>query len=50
MQGEIRRIRQQGRGFPRIEGYCGEELNFTGCEDVFDYGHFKTINGDIDRR
>ncbi|AGS24359.1 hypothetical protein REMIM1_PC00003 (plasmid) [Rhizobium etli bv. mimosae str. Mim1] len=39
-----------GGGFPRAQGYCGEELNFVGCEDGYVYGHFETIKGDIDRQ
>ncbi|GLR60570.1 hypothetical protein [Rhizobium indigoferae] len=50
MAGEIQKIRQKGRGFPRTQGYCGEELNFVGCEDGYVYGHFETIKGDVDRQ
>lgn len=39
-----------GGGFPRREGYCGEELNFVGCDDGYVYGHFETIKGDKDRQ
>ncbi|MEH2703019.1 MULTISPECIES: hypothetical protein [Rhizobium] len=39
-----------GGGFPRTQGYCGEELNFVGCEDGYVYGHFETIKGDVDRQ
>ncbi|MBK6718936.1 MAG: hypothetical protein IPP45_03995 [Sphingomonadales bacterium] len=39
-----------GGGFPRSEGYCGEELNFLKCNDGFVYGHFETIKGDDDRQ
>lgn len=39
-----------GGGFPRSEGYCGEECNFVPCDDGFVYGHFETIKGDDDRQ
>jgi len=39
-----------GGGFPRTEGYCGEECNFIPCEDGFVYGHFETIKGEEDRQ
>lgn len=39
-----------GGGFPRSEGYCGEECNFVRCEDGFVYGHFETIKGERDRQ
>lgn len=38
-----------GGGFPRTQGYCGEELNFVPCDDGYVYGHFETIKKDIDR-
>ncbi|QAB01169.1 hypothetical protein DC439_25605 (plasmid) [Agrobacterium tumefaciens] len=39
-----------GGGFPRKQGYCGEELNFVPCDDGYVYGHFETIKGEIDRK
>jgi hypothetical protein len=39
-----------GGGFPRREGYCGEELNFVGCDDGYVYGHFETIKKNKDRQ
>ncbi len=39
-----------GGGFPRKEGYCGEECNFVAADDGYVYGHFETIKGTIDRR
>lgn len=39
-----------GGGFPRKEGYCGEECNFVAADDGYVYGHFETIKGKIDRR
>lgn len=39
-----------GGGFPRTEGYCGEECNFVPCDDGFVYGHFETIKGSVDRQ
>jgi hypothetical protein len=31
-----------GGGFPRENGYCGEECNFLECPDGFVYGYFRT--------
>lgn len=39
-----------GGGFPRVQGYCGEECNFVPGDDGFVYGHFETIKGKIDRQ
>ncbi|ARP67213.1 MULTISPECIES: hypothetical protein [Mesorhizobium] len=39
-----------GGGFPVLEGFCGEELNFVACEDGYVYGHFETIKGEEDRQ
>ena len=39
-----------GGGFPRREGYCGEECNFVRGDDGYVYGHFETIKGTLDRQ
>lgn len=39
-----------GGGFPRTEGYCGEECNFVPGDDGYVYGHFETIKGKLDRQ
>jgi hypothetical protein len=39
-----------GGGFPRKEGYCGEECNFVPGDDGYVYGHFETIKGELDRQ
>lgn len=38
-----------GGGFPRREGYCGEECNFVHCDNGMVYGHFETIKNELDR-
>lgn len=38
-----------GGGFPRKEGYCGEECNFVAADDGYIYGHFETIKKTLDR-
>jgi hypothetical protein len=39
-----------GGGFPRTQGYCGEECNFVECDDGYVYGHFETIKNKKDRK
>lgn len=39
-----------GGGFPRANGYCGEECNFVPGDDGYVYGHFETIKGEADRQ
>lgn len=39
-----------GGGFPRANGYCGEECNFVPGDDGYVYGHFETIEREADRQ
>ncbi|WP_448662821.1 hypothetical protein ACG3SL_19600 [Sphingomonas sp. CJ20] len=39
-----------GGGFPRAEGYCGEECNFLVGDDGMVYGHFEISKNGVDRQ